>query len=513
MVKRVLRPIRRVTDFLGRSDGNLTKQVVRSGMWVSVSHGTNVVLEIVRQVILARLLPPEAFGLVSLCLVVTRGLELFTDMGMGPALVQRKDRVEEATDTAFTMRVARGVALMILTWPLAPLAASYYAEPRLRNMLLVLSVIFLISSFINIQTILFYRRLDFRRLTMLDLSVAIGGTITVVAIAFAYRSVWALVFGQLVSAVLRMGLSYALLPGRVTFRYDGQLARELMAYGRYITGFTILQFISSELDNIVVGKVLGFQALGYYGIAFRLANLPATHIQRVAALVIFPAYSSLQDNLDKLRAAYLTVLRAVGGLAIPAAVGLGVLAPEVMRIVYGERWLPAAPALRLLAIYGLARSIVGLTGNLHNAVGKPHVSFYLTAGKFVLTAASIYHMTVWYGIEGTALAVSGPQVLMALGGLFAARSQVGIDLWTTFRALARILLASAAMGGVLVLVRSLLPPVGVAGFLGLVAIGILVYGALSLREMQALRREVFGARGGKRPGPPVVEPAPSPIDL
>jgi lipopolysaccharide exporter len=511
---RLSAPLRRLTSFLGESEGRLTTRVIRSGMWISLSHGLNSVLEVVRQAILGRLLGPEAFGILGICLVFTRGLELFTELGIGPALIHRQTDIEKATQTAFTMRLFRGVALTLVTWPIAVGAALWYQRPELRDLLVALSFLFTISALVNPNAILLSKQLDFRRITIMDMTVTLGGTATVISAAFAFRSVWALVAGNVVSALIRVGMSYALIPGRPTLRFDRQIARELMQYGRYITGFTILQFVF-EFDKLLVSKMLGFRAAGFYELAFRLANLPATHIQRVAAMVFFPAYSSLQNDRSKLAIAYLTVMRVVGGLSIPTAIGLSVLAPDVMRIVWGPSWIPAGQALRLLALYGLARSIAGITGNLHNAVGKPQYSFYLTVGKLIVTGAAIYPMTLWWGIEGTAIAVSVPQLLMTIGGLIVAQRQVGIDHWTTLRALSRILLASTAMAVVVGGVRAMLPPVGVAGFIGLILLGIVVYGALSFREVLDLKQEVLGRKKtppSPTPAPPEPEDPPAALD-
>jgi len=506
--------VRRLTSFLGESEGRLTTRVIRSGMWISMSHGLNTVLEVVRQAILGRLLGPEAFGLLGICLVFTRGLELFTELGIGPALIHRQTDIEKATQTAFTMRLFRGIGLTLVTWPVAVGAALWYNEPQLRELIFALSFLFTISAFVNPNAILLSKQLDFRRLTILDITVTLCGTVTVLWAAFAFRSVWALIAGNVVSALVRVGMSYALLPGRPTLRFDRAIAKELLQYGRYITGFTILQFVF-EFDKLLVSKLLGFRAAGFYELAFRLANLPATHIQRVAATVFFPAYSSLQNDRPKLAIAYLTVMRVVGGLSIPTAIGLSVLAPDVMRVVWGPSWIPAGQSLRLLALYGLARSIAGITGNLHNAVGKPEYSFYLTVGKLIVTGAAIYPMTIWWGIDGTAIAVSVPQLLMTVAGLFVAQRQVGIDLKTTVRALSRILLASSAMAVVVGGVRAMLPPVGVAGFVGLIVLGIVVYGALSFREVLDLKREVLGRKKtppSPTPRPPEPEDPPAAVD-
>jgi O-antigen/teichoic acid export membrane protein len=505
---------RRASQFLGRSDGGLLHRVLRSGVWVGLQTAGQSVLQTVRSIILARLLTPEIFGLMGLCQVAIRGLDLFTETGIAPALIQRQDRVEEAKDTAYTLQILRGFVLALLAMPLAPLAAAYYGEPRLRNVILVLSAAFIISGFSNINTILLQKKLDFRRLAYLELTVAFISTVAVSVLAWILRSVWALVIGQILTSLMRVALTYIIVPGRPTMRFDKQIAKELFGYGRFITGLTIVLFITSEIDNMVVGKVIGFQQLGLYTMAFTLANLPATHIAKIASNVIFPAYSSIQNDLGRIRLAYMTVLRVVGAISIPAAAGLATLAPEILRIVYGQRWVGAAGALRILALFGAARAIGMLGGYLYNAIGKPNISFYLSATKLAVILAIIYPMTAAYGLEGAATAVAVPQVAGDTIGLLIVRGQIGLPLSSMMLVIGRVLACCAVMIGVLLGGVRLLEPVGPLDLVIIILAGMLVYGALIARELLKLLAEIKAVRSKKAASvqapPPAIEPAAEP---
>lgn len=506
-----LESARRMTRFLGRSDGGLTQRVLRSGVWIGAQNAGQSVLQTARSVILARLLTPEIFGLMGLCQVAIRGLDLFTETGIAPALIHRQERVEEAKDTAYTLQIARGFILAVLALPLAPLAAHYYSEPRLQNVILVLSTVFVISGFSNINTVLLQKKLDFRRLTYLELTVSTVSTITVVVLAWILRSVWALVIGQILTALLRVVLTYVIVPGRPTMRFDRQIAGELFRYGRFITGITIVLFVTSEIDNLVVGKVIGIQQLGLYTMAFTLANLPATHIAKIASSVIFPAYSSLQNEPARIRLAYLTVLRVVAAIALPAACGLAALAPEILGVVYGPRWVGGAGALRILALFGAARAIGMLSGYLYNAIGKPSISFYMSATKLAVILAIIYPMTSRFGLEGAATAVAVPQVVGDAIGLLIVRGAIGLPLSAMLGILGRVIACCAVMVAVLVGGLRLLAPIGPLDLTALILAGIAVYGALSVREMLALLGEIKGARARKSSGSaPPPSPAPEP---
>jgi O-antigen/teichoic acid export membrane protein len=497
---------RRMSRFLGRTDGGLLQRVLRSGVWVGLQNAGQSILQTLRSIILARLLTPEIFGLMGLCQVAIRGLDLFTETGIAPALIQRQHRVEEAKDTAYTLQILRGLLLAVLALPLAPLAAMYYGRPQLQNVILALSAVFIISGFSNINTVLLQKKLDFRRLAFLELTVAFASTVAVCVLAWILRSVWALVIGQILTSLLRVLLTYVIVPGRPTMRFDRQIARELFGYGRFITGLTIVLFITSEIDNMVVGKVIGIPQLGLYTMAFTLANLPATHIAKIASNVIFPAYSSIQNDLARIRLAYMTVLRVVSAISIPAAAGLATLAPEILRIVYGERWIGAAGALRILALFGAARAIGMLGGYLYNAIGKPNISFYMSATKLAVILAIIYPMTARYGLEGAAAAVAIPQVIGDAIGLLFVRGQIGLPLSTMTLVIGRVVACCVVMMGVLLGAAHVLAPVGPLDLALIILAGMVVYAALMAREMLRLLAEIKAVRA-KKPAPDTAPPA------
>lgn len=493
---------------MGATDGRLSTRVVRSGIWVGLSNAGQSLLQIVRSIILARLLSPEVFGLMGICLIVIRGLDLFTETGIGPALIHRQERVDEAKNTAFTLQIIRGVLLAGLALLLGPLAAHIYDEPQLTSLIYVLAIVFAINGLANLNTVLLQKQLDFRRLTFLELLVAVSSTIAVAALAFWLRSVWALVLGHVMMSIMRVVLSYVLIREHPVPRFDKQLAREIFQYGRYITGLTIVLFVTTEVDNMVIGKVLGFEWLGYYTMAFTLANIPATHISKIASNVLFPAYSSIQRDSAKMRLAYLTVLRVVGGIAIPAAAGLAALAPDVVTVVYGPKWAPAVPALRILALFGAARAVGMLGGYLYNALGKPKISFYLTAGKLLVILACIYPMTARFGVTGAALAVAIPQVLGDALGLVIVQRQIALRLSQILRILGRIVLASSIMVAVVLIIRAWLPPFHAGSLILLIVVGAVTYGVVSARELASLYAEHM--RGRRRAAAPAVPASPPP---
>jgi len=405
---------KKMINFLGSSDGNLNKKIVRSGIWVGISNASLNMLSFVRTIILVRLLLPSDFGLMGICLIVTRGIEIFTETGFGAALIHRQNKFEEAKDTTFTLMVIRGIVLSLIIIIIAPFIADYYEESVLGRLIRVFALSFFISGFNNINVVVLQKELDFRRLTYVNQARRIMEFLITVTLAYFLRNVWALVFGHVFASIVGVILSYKIIHGKMRFFFDKQLARELFAYGKFITGLSIVVFLSSEIATAILGKLLGMEYLGYYVLAFTIAGLPTTHISKIISRVMFPAYSKLQNDLPALRRTCLDVLKLVAHLAIPASVGIAVLAPEFVRVLYGECWMPVVGPLQILCIFGGVMAIGSMNGYVFNAIGKPYIPFYLVTARLSLTLLIIYPLIKKFGLIGAAIAVTVPLVLQFL---------------------------------------------------------------------------------------------------
>jgi O-antigen/teichoic acid export membrane protein len=203
--------------------------------------------------------------------------------------------------------------------------------------------------------------------------------------------------------VLLLG-SYIIHPFRPKWRWNTQAARDILNYGKYIMGVQIVSFGLTQGDNALVGKVLGTTELGLYSMAYNLASLPATSISHLISKVAFPTYAKIKDDLAVLREGYFKVLRLTALLAVPAAGGLFALASELVRLLYGENWMPMVPALMILCIYGLERAVNSPVGALLNATGRPKTLFNLQLIKLALLVLIIYPLTIRFGILGTSIA-------------------------------------------------------------------------------------------------------------
>ncbi len=475
--------------FLFEDGGHVKTRVIRSFIWVGASEVSFAVVNFVRSIALARLLTPSMFGLVGLAGIALRAIETATRPGIGQALIAREGKFELARDTAFTMLVARGVVLAVLLFVSAPWVTAFYGEAELHSILQVLSLTFLIGGFSNINLIARQKELDFRRLTYFYQGTLLAGTFITILAAFLLRNVWALVIGQVASALIGTIMSYWFVDGRPRFAWNWRIARELVTYGKFVTGSSIVVFIASELDSVVIGKWLGPEALGFYILAFTIVHLVTSNISKVASSILMPAYSKLQRDPVAIRSAYLRTLSLVMFAVLPAAAGLAIVAEPMTLVVYGEQWLPAARPMQLLAIAGLLRAVCGLSGYLFEGIGRPKVAFWLGLLRLAVVAPLIVPMVWWFGLEGAAVTISAGLFVQALASAVYLRRAVGVGIVDSMRVIQQPLWTTLVMCLGIVVFASLTDLGDLAELLVVVPGGVVVYCALNWSVLVQLRRE------------------------
>jgi O-antigen/teichoic acid export membrane protein len=484
--------------FLNRSSGTVTEKAARSVLWVGGSNLLNNLLRFVGQVFVARLLVPEQIGLMGIALFFLRVLDVLSQPGLSAAIIHRTERVREAVDAAWSALILRGIFLAALTYVCAPLVARFYEQSTLTEIIRVIAAIYIIQGLTNSYLILLRKELDFKWVTLSEVTATLLQFVAVVAVAYVHRSVWALVVGQIVLASVRTISSFLITRKRPRFQLHGPMVRELFRYGKFVTGTAIASFLATSADKAVAGKLLGMTPLGHYVYAQSLGSLPANNSVPILQRVLFPALSQLQSRLSELRGLYLEVLRVVFALTLPMSVGIAMLAREIVGTVYGANWLPLVGALYVLCVFCVVRVAAQATLPVFLALGRPQIGFYLSLVKLGLIASSIYPLSLRFGIVGTALSVTVPAAVEQLLLWVLAAGMLDCSPWKILAALWRSGLAAGVMALVVWVVKAAgaaLPPAAllVVG----ISIGAAVYvGSLALVDRGLFRAAVTLARHG-----------------
>jgi PST family polysaccharide transporter/lipopolysaccharide exporter len=353
----------------------------------------------------------------------------------------------------------------------------------------------------SIGLVLLRRELEFRKLAYLELGSEILSLCTAVIAAVLLRNAWALVVAVLSKVFIVLAGSYLVHPYRPRLRWQGPAAKDLLGYGRYILGAGIANYFLTQGDNAVVGRMLGTAALGLYGMAYNLANMPSTTITSVIGQVAFPAYAKLQHDRQALVGAYLRVLKVTAVLAVPALAGIMVLAPELVRVLYGPKWVPMVVPLMILCVAGLERAVTAPIAPLFNAMGKPRTVFFLLIAKLLLFGAAIFPLTSRYGIVGTAMAGATVSVILLMYSFPLTARLLGCRVSAIMKVLAGPFAAAGAMVVSLLLLKlsgwfaASALSLGVLVFIGAIVyvVGLYLVDRPAVDEIRQLIRSQIGA--------------------
>lgn len=418
------------TDPPGTCPGNgtpivsLRTQALRGTLWTITGFGGSQILRLAFNLILARLLVPEFFGLMALVWTIATGVNLFFDLGIGPAVVRdpRGDS-PEFLNTAWTLQIIRGCGLASLCFLLAAPMASFYGDQRLRWILPLIGLSSVAAGLTSTNLISFQRHMVVKPVVVMDLAIQAISGVLMLSWAWFRPSVWALVGGSLAPSVLKMVWSHFLIPERTArMAWERAAVREILIFGRWVWMASILTFLASQIDRLILGKLLTLQMLGVYSIATMIAEVPRALVLAMLRNVMFPAYSkSARLPRPDLR---LRVLRYRSGLL--AAMGCAVAALAVggdvlIRMLYDERYAAGSWMLPLLAL-GIWPSVLAKTiESSLAAIGKPR---YAAFGDLVKVLFTVIGIPLGFSLAGTAGAV----IVVALNDI-PYYGQIAYGLW------------------------------------------------------------------------------------
>ncbi|GAG02148.1 unnamed protein product, partial [marine sediment metagenome] len=266
----------------------------RGGVWVFTWRISQKILDLVRLIVLARLLSPNDFGLFGIALLALFALDIFSTTGFKQALIQKKEDTKPYLDTAWTVGIIRAFFIAAILFFLAPYVGAFFKTPSVVPILKVIGIVIILESLTNISVIYFEKEFKFHKYFAYQFAGNVANFAVAICTALIFRSVWALVLGRLAGVSVACIVSYIIDPYRPRFHVDLQKARKLFTFGKWILGSNTLRFFLSQGDDGFVGKLLGSTALGFYQVAYRISNMPATQITHIISQVTFPAYSKLQ---------------------------------------------------------------------------------------------------------------------------------------------------------------------------------------------------------------------------
>jgi O-antigen/teichoic acid export membrane protein len=437
-------------------------RVLKAGAWTLLGNLISQLMRLGSNLILTRLLMPEVFGVMSLLMVMMTGLHMFSDAGISQSVV-RSHRGDSAQfrGTAWAVQLVRGALLALVClllggmlalggmWGLMP-KGSTYAHPLLPALVAAYGICPLLQSLTSIKVMLAQRELNTRYtvwVTVLAQAVALCATI---ALAFYLHSVWAMLLGIVVSITVQVLLSHVLIPGPpATLAWDRASLRELAGFGRWVLASSIIGFLASGGDRLIMSGLISAGSMGQYAIAFLIVGVPQTVFSLLLGNVVFPAISEVSRNrIDGLEAVYRRFQNAGDLFLGLGAGGLAVAGPSLISLMYGQRYLDAGWMMQILAL-GLVGMRFQVLEQCYQALGVPQL---MTYANLMRIAALFVFISAGHQLAGTMGAVCGVAASQFAGWPIAwwFRRERGYSQWRTEAVLVLTLTLGVVLGQLLV---------------------------------------------------------------
>jgi len=461
---------------------NLKKNAISGLKWSTTARIGRQVLQFITLIILARLLAPEEFGLMASAMVVIGFANVFRDLGISAAIIQRLEVTDELFSSVFWISALFGIILMFLLIIFAPIIANFFNVNSLIPILRVLSLSFLFSGFSIVQQAMLEKTFKFKNIAIFELSATFLGAIIGISLALLNYGVWSLVYQNLVFSFTLSLLILISLPQKPRFYFSFIEIKSIANFSGNLAGFNILNYFVRNADYILIQKFLGEQQLGYYTLAYRLMLYPMQNVTAVITRVMFPVLSKIQQDNYKFRDIYTKLANSIALLTFPLMLGLIAVSDNFVLIVFGSKWEPVASLILILAPLGLIQSIYTPAGMIYQAKGRTDWWFRwgIFTGVLFITA---FWLGLKWGVIGVAFAYLIANILTFYPGLLIPFKLISLKVYDFMVSFKRTFIISLIMFLVVLFSKFVLNVYieFTESLIYSVIIGLLVYSGLSFR--------------------------------
>jgi lipopolysaccharide exporter len=381
---------------------NIGREMAKGAAWMVLMRLTIRGIGLVSTIVLARLLVPDDFGLIALSTSIVFAVETLGQFSFDVALIRDSKASREQYDTAWTLTVIRGWLTAIIVAACAVPIGEFCREPRLPMVLYGLAVATVIEGYQNIGIVDLRKDLRFRREFNFMVIQKVISFVVTTALAVILREYWALLVGLLVGRISGTVLSYSMSPFRP--RHCLKEWRPLFHYSKWLLMNNILMLLGRG-DVYIIGPYFGAHDLGVYNVSVEISSLPSTELVAPIQRAIYPGFAKLAGEIDRLKQSYIDGLGLLSMLAVPASIGIAVLADPIVRVLLGSRWLAAIPLLQILSLNGLIRLAGGNAGSVLMAIGRPKIITILTLLNLAILWPSLVIGITVGGLPGAAWAL------------------------------------------------------------------------------------------------------------
>ncbi len=458
-------------------------------------------LSLTRYVIVARLLSPADLGLFALATAWLALSKRLDGLGLEAALIQKQDLPKDSFLYSFWVKLSSALFFFLLIWVSAPFIEEFYQFNLFGSVFRVLGLVLILNLPGYLSRIALTKSLYFKKVAFIQVLGGFVNVFSTITFALSGWGVWALVGGVFIGEATTSMLYFLenkedflkALKLKLSLKKINHATKDLFKYARPILGATLVAFLATRLDDLIVGKLLGPVELGFYSLAFTWGNLSVSSFTNALSRVFFPTLSKIQKDLARVRKGYLQALQWSNIVIAPICFGLIATAPYFIETLLGQKWLPAATALQILSLYGWFRGLGGIGGSMRKALGYPQIQFKLGALFLILMLIGIFPLTYRWGINGAACAVLIPSIVCNCLGMINSKKILSLKWGEVFTPLAiptLLALVIALMMHFICQWASFIPAVIIGALLYLLTIW-LVY----RKELRSLQQTLKAKRG------------------
>ncbi len=387
-------------------------------------------LQALTLILLARILDPKDFGIISLAAALIGICTLFSGLGLNSALIASGEETNRVAFHALLISTTLGVILTTLIWGFSPAYASLFGGSELAEICQWMAVIVLINALSVVPDAVLAKGMMFGRRIIPATANSVSYMAVALGMAYSGFGLWSLVYGQIVGSFIALLANLLVCPTLRWLRphkWDGLLAKSLTRFGVTTLGTASMQYAYEYGDKLLVGKVFGATELGFYNQAYTLSALTVGRIASITNTVLFPAYAKLRDHKDRLAKAFLNSLQMVSTITIPLSMGLLILAPELVIFLIGEKWRDSIPFVQIFAFLGLIRPLSGAASPLFMAINQPKYNLHGALLMGVSMVVLVIAFMPW-GASGIALALVGAYVLGFIYNIYVVCWKTGLPI-------------------------------------------------------------------------------------
>ena len=392
---------------------NLRKTTASGILTIGAARIVQQPISLVITAILARLLSPKDFGLIGIVAIFTSFISVFAYLGLGSAIIQKKDIKETQLSTLFWIGLIFGVfsalLLVLSSYPIS----LFYKEPQLIKLISALSINFCISPFYQINRKLLEKNLRFRAIAIREITSSVLSGLVGIAAAFLKFGVWSLVLQSISFNLISLILFQIVQKWSPKFVFDFKDCKEMIRFGLHIVGAYFAGYLERNIDFFFIGKLFGSTTLGFYSLAYRIMYFPVRQVSNIFLDVLYPTFSKIQDNIKSIQKGYLDSIKYISAVTFPLMTLVLLVSDKVILLAFGIRWIMTSQVLKILAPAGAIYSVWQVSWAVLPAIGKAKLRMKLGFLQSILLTLGIILGNHW-GFSGVIYGISSSAILIWL---------------------------------------------------------------------------------------------------